>query len=281
METSSVFDKIINQAYGVLIGTKGDGVDMRNFSRLMFLILSLYLGYAFAQHGHGHSRDSVIELNQVRELYQGQEFVDEALRFELNIHMNEVDNLFIDFDGKSELKELTIEQKNLIWLRLAKELPVNTNFSLGVDKIRDTGIGFFAMIIEGVDPSFRMNESKLISTFFYDPTKNVYKPTLDPSYVDFEKWDKYSGFVAAREYLAKKPVMEVTFLLQRLPNGNTNADLDQYATLMKNIGLPAKPAEKFVVLEDGNRALAILIDNELLQALYTEPLVLNIVPRID
>ena len=289
MKTSCVFDKIINQAYGVLIGTKEGGVDMRNFSRLMFLILSLYLGDAFAQHGRAYEEKlaaelneaSKVNLNQFRVLHQGQEFVNEATRFDIGINLKEVDNLFVDFGGASELEELSENQKDLIWLRIAKNLPVNTNFSLGVKKIiQDTGggSGFFWINIEGVDPFFKIDRGKLVSEFYYNPYISGFVEKSDESF-NFEKWDKESGYTATKKHIEKSAIgfVAVKFLLQELVDDNGNVDVDEYAALLDSMGMPTSIA-RHIVLEDGTRSATRVVNAERLSALYNEPRVLNIVP---
>lgn len=238
---------------------------------------------------HQEPKRSQVEQSELdRQPFQGPEFSSngkpfflDALLFVARVDLNKISGLFIDDKQLNDPSKLTDEQKNLIWFRVSEELPAGTNFYLRVSSISENRNAGIKIGIEEAEPSFDIEKNDFILIFAVAPFQYNNKPRLDYHYVDFEKWNKDSGYFAAKKKIESKYIKstEITFLIQELTDENGGPDEQAYSTFLQEAGL-AKSTRQMVILANGQRALAKIVTLSILDKLYRDPRVINIVPNL-
>ena len=132
------------------------------------------------------------------------------------------------------------------------------------------------------DYDFKLKENEFIQAFYNRPSDNNFRPALDKSYVDFKKWNKESGFLEAKVQIEKvyHRSVEVTVLIEETPPNENQSDEEPYRELLKKMGIGVFPDALFK-LPDGTRAFTTRAHLPRLNALYQEPKIINIVPKIQ
>ena len=237
---------------------------------------------------HPEPKKSQVEQSELdRQPFQGPKyssngklFFKEVLGFVARVDLNEVDGLFIGNEQLNDPGTLTDEQKNLIWFRISEELPEGTNFALRVSSINNNRHAGIILGIENVENNFNLEKNDFVLLFAGDPHQYNKKPRLNRNWVDFEKWNKESGYVAAKNKFNSRYTTHVTvaFLMQELIDESGNPNEEAYHKLLVDVGLSPKRARKLVALPNGQRALSSAVGLEVLDKLYNDPRVLNIVP---
>lgn len=99
-------------------------------------------------------------------------------------------------------------------------------------------------------------------------------------YVDLDKWDKETGFNAAQVYLLEKyPVIDATIILEASLE-ESELDSEYYKTVLSRTGTSTSK-DNVIKLSDGVLAVAVLTDINILNSLYAEPKIINIIPNLS
>ena len=234
-----------------------------------------------AQHHHSFQHSNELE---PRPVHKGSEFSAAGYRYIVVVSADRAGLLPDAAKKENGRYRLPTGSLDHLWELLANEMP-GINFSIVSGKLTSKGTVIVNVDIEGVGDSFNLKKSDVLLSMrpYSHWTGGI---SLEPelgAYVDFERWNKDTGYLAAKEFLANEDqFIAVTFLMEEFIDTSGQPDTKAYANVLSKMGLGGEvTATKMVVLEDGTRALAKAVNIKRLEALYNETSVINIVPDLN
>ena len=252
---------------------------------LKALAISVLLGSPYAQAKKFH--DSQIDgahskLVEPSYRYQGNVDYQNSKKYQFFLNLEALE-YFPPYDDSGERRiEMNSEHLDVIWDKLTNDFPKGTRFSIA----KASTVGKVSTVEVYMDSSVS-EQSFPIGDFFTSFRKGEFvnfgvEPRTEPQlygYVDLEKWDKETAFNLTQKYLLEShPVVRVTIVFEASLE-ERNADSEYYEAVLNRAGTNASKQD-IVRLSEGLLAVQVLADINVLQSLFDEQKIINIIPDL-
>ena len=252
---------------------------------LTYMFVFSSMAYAAqAEEGHMTEQDyQTRKINEDNALHKGQKGIKYKERYDIRVDLSKLESVEPYTDHKKMPMEMSIEQRDEVYSKLAAELPAGTDFAIWITKFKENNVASVMVALPkgGDDLSFENIDFVLSSgpvqhDGFYlgDPDREIY-------YAFKEGWTKKIGLKAIAKELKSGAVADVeTTIFFRDKHVSKLRRDNPYYKVMAHLLDGDTSGFAYIDNHTDQASFAFQVRPDHLEYLRDHPLVSNVVPNL-